>query len=469
MSWKKENKLETFAFLITWLVLACLAIFYRQERLFADSAYYFFHPVNQGYPQIEHQRFILILPELLPLLGSYLRLPLNALVLLYSLGHVLFGYLIFHNVYFRHKSKGHGLLILLLQFTGYVHLFFSPMLEIWYGIMLLVWLDHRLAIRKVDGWKNSLLLFVLCLTILFSHPENFIGLMLVIGFRLNEGKISRKIAISGLAMMGAVAVFKFLTFSSYEAGKVTNAQVNSELGMAALLKPEYLEKLGSMLLVNYLDCLLYLFLAAGIFIHYKMRFKGLLLLLFGVGFIVFINVTLHKNEFARYTESCYLPFTFICVFGIAMALEMLNSKWKIALGILITLFSINRISDILNLGNSMKQRTAQMTEFVEIARKKHHSKMVVKVDNITTDFTDIGWSYAIESLVLSSLEGPQYSASVIFDEDLNYKENRSQLHSKNFVLRRHDILAYEDLNERYFTLPEAEYSQSDIKRSTPSN
>ena len=448
--------------LTLWAVVFILSVVFMQERLFADASYYFFHTINQGYPQVDHQRFVLAISETLPLVGSYLGLPMKGLVALYSIGHVLFAFVLFQQVYLKHGSVGHGLMVLLLQFTGFTILWFSPMLEFWYGLILLVFLDHRFYARKTSGFKNLALIAALSITILFSHPENFIGFLFVVMYRWLGGKIPLKWIGVAVGLMIIVAAFKFMTFSDYEAGKVGKAGKISSGGPFDMFGIPYLIKLGQMLMEHYYDCLIYLMLGMVILLKRRSFLKAGTLGAFSLGFIIFINVALQRNEFSRHTESFYLPLTFL--YSVCMAWPLIQPKLKIAMAALLIVFSGFRMFDIIEIGNGLKQRSAQMNEFINIARADHSRKMILKTANITTDFSHIGWSYPIESLVVSAMDGSDLCTSIIFDEDLGYGKNDSLSTPENFLLRRWEMFRNDEVNQEYFQLPEAEYSWSEIKR-----
>lgn len=455
---------EKWGMLTLWAVVFILSVVFMQERLFADASYYFFHSINQGYPQVDHQRFVLAISEMLPLVGSYLGLPMKSLVGLYSIGHVLFAFILFQQVYLKHGSVGHGLMIQLLQFTGFSILWFSPMLEFWYGLILLVYLDHRLYTQKTAGIKNVALIAALSITILFSHPENFIGFLFVVMYRWLDGKIPLKWIGAAVGLMAVVAAFKFLTFSDYEAGKVGKAGKISSGGPFDMFEIPYLIKLAKMLMEHYYDCLIYLILGVVILFKRKSFLKAGSLGVFSLGFIIFINVALQRNEFSRHTESFYLPLTFLCLYSVCMVWPLIQPKLKIVLAGLMIVFSGIRIADIIEIGNNLKLRSVQMDEFVNIARAEHSRKMILKTANITTEFSHIGWSYPIETLVVSAMDGPSQCVSIILDEDLGYGENDSLSTSENFLLRRWEMFRNVEVNQQYFQLPEAEYSWSDLKR-----
>ena len=83
----------------TWFVhgvflwLAVLAVWFHQERLYADAAYYLIHSLDAGFPRVDHERYTLVLAALPPLAAMYLGLSLKAIIIVSSLGHVLWAWL----------------------------------------------------------------------------------------------------------------------------------------------------------------------------------------------------------------------------------------------------------------------------------------------------------------------------------------------------------------------------------------
>src|SRR5690554_6365865 len=73
-------------------LLILLAIFYREERLMADASCYFFRVINNESFWVGHDRYILILSQIAPWIASNLGLKMGTVVLLSSIGHVLFFY-----------------------------------------------------------------------------------------------------------------------------------------------------------------------------------------------------------------------------------------------------------------------------------------------------------------------------------------------------------------------------------------
>jgi hypothetical protein len=155
--------------------MALFAIVFAPERFQADGAYYLFKVVNFEHFQIEHQRYILAVSQILPLVGVKIGLSLNSIFVLNSLNNVVFFYLIFLYAVYYLKDKTAGIAIILFMVFGVLHIQFTPMYEIWYGIILIV-LVHTHLIQKRYFLVNDLFfLGIIFITILFSHPLLFMG------------------------------------------------------------------------------------------------------------------------------------------------------------------------------------------------------------------------------------------------------------------------------------------------------
>jgi hypothetical protein len=83
--------------LITLLALSL--VFYRERISFLDSSYHLFFLLKDGTFAIQNFRFVAIFTQSIPLLLSYLHLPLNAIAIGYSASYVLLQIAIFWIIY----------------------------------------------------------------------------------------------------------------------------------------------------------------------------------------------------------------------------------------------------------------------------------------------------------------------------------------------------------------------------------
>jgi hypothetical protein len=455
-----SNKWIAYLSYSMFLCVLVLAIVYAKERLFADSSYYFFHSINQGYPQVDHDRITLLLAQTLPLIGSFLGASVKTLVYLHSIGHVLFFFFLFGYVYYYKKLPFHGLALAILSATGVTVLFFSPMLEIWYGIALAIVLDAELK-KPITSlfWRYSLLT-LLVVFITLSHPENF-GVAVFI-FILNAIQLgtTKKSIIWFSVIILTLLTYKFFTFSEYEAGKVNNG-LNAENNQfySERTTIEYYFNWFFMLLKNYYDCLL--ILVIGIFIYFKNKeYKPLLFVFLSiVGFSFIVHYTNKADEYTRYIESVHLP---LVAMSLIVLIDVFNRIIKplfstILLGFLVLFFS-SRVYFIYEMGHDLTKRTELIESFIELSTQKGIQKTIVTelhFESLPGYFKT--WSISIESLILSTMRNPDYTISIITDDDWNHEDNHTVSNGSNFILRRWEIYHNNWLNTLLFILPVEDY------------
>ncbi|MFZ4549031.1 MAG: hypothetical protein ACOYN4_16400, partial [Bacteroidales bacterium] len=119
---------------LPWMVLFALAAFLYKARIFADSGFYVSQFINNQSFWIECQRIVLGISQIIPLIGVWIGLEIKYVLLLYSLSHVIFFYLLFLFVYYGLRDRRSGLLIILSQTVGIIYSFFTPMFELYYGV-----------------------------------------------------------------------------------------------------------------------------------------------------------------------------------------------------------------------------------------------------------------------------------------------------------------------------------------------
>jgi len=112
---------------LPWLVLFVLATYLYKARIFADSGFYVSHFINNQTFWIECQRIVLGISQIIPLIGVWLGIQIKYVLLLYSLSHVFFFYMLFLFVYYGLRDRRSGLLIIIFQTVGIMHSFFTPM------------------------------------------------------------------------------------------------------------------------------------------------------------------------------------------------------------------------------------------------------------------------------------------------------------------------------------------------------
>ena len=76
---------------------------------------------------------------------------------------------------------------------------------------------------------------------------------------------------------------------------------------------------------------------------------------------------------------------------------------------------------------------------------------MVLIENVEAGNWDFNWSYPIESLLISSLGGPDSSVSIITEEDWKLRNQEIKLTTNRFMFRRWDIRNDTTLSELFST------------------
>lgn len=444
-----------------FFVVLVLAIIYAKERLFADASYYFFHSINQGYPQVDHDRITLLLAQTLPLIGTFFGASVKLLVYLHSIGHVLFFFALFVYLYHYKKMTHHGLAVAILSATGVAVLFFSPMLEIWYGIALAIVFDAELKKPRLSKFWHYTILSILVLFICLSHPENFGVLIFIYLLNALHQGVSIKSISWFFILIITLLFYKFMTFSEYEFGKVNrgfNAQENQFYVERTTL--EYYINWFKMLLYNYYDCIAICIIGTVVYIKNKEIKPLVFVLLSLIGFSFIIHYTNKADEYTRYIESVHLPLVAI---SLVVLIDVFMRIKKVAITnlLIITLlvFFTSRVYFIVEMGNGLSKRTELIESFIKFSSLNNSQKAIVSeshFEGCPGYFKT--WSISIESLILSTMKNPDYTISIITDDDWNHEDNHLLSNGSNFMFRRWEIYHNNWLNPSLFKLPIEDYT-----------
>ncbi len=436
----KTLRIKEIFFHVYFLFMFVLAYHFFKERLYADSAYYIFNTIDSGFFVTPHQRIVLALSEVVPLLFFYMGASLKFILVAWSLGHVLFYYIVFLIAFYKFRNEGAALAIILLNVMGQNWLYFSPMLEICYGAALLVLFKILLDENKLTSWRWFWMI-ILEVLVLTSHPENFIIFFFVVGYDAIKNGFRKSPHIIFLLIFIATVIFKTVTFSEYEGGKIHYmTDTNQNHLYENLLNKSYLIDLWKIFKTNYVDLLV---LVSATFIFLIKEKKGIrFLFLFGIlaGIIILVNATNFAHEYSRYNESLYYPLVSVAV--IAFAFEVYRSTnplWKIILFVGCLFITVQRISEINAIGKYLSLRVTQMEELIRNANDLKKGKCIVDLDNAEKERWGLNWSYPIESMLLSSMKGPGSTVSLVPDEEYIYRDTVIELTSARTMIRRWEI------------------------------
>ncbi len=447
LAWRNLNKPEVLVHLIFAVLLVLAGLFY-EERLVADSGYYVFRVINNQSFWVEHDRYILALSQIAPWVGVHLGLSLKAILVLHSLGHVLFFYSVYWIARYLLKFKPAGPLLLLLQLLGIQEGFFVPMFELYYaaGLCVLLLAIWRHPQKRLHYWALPPIAFF----ILTSHFYAYIMLGLLIALQFAEnGWSQRKQYLLLLTVMAGVSVLKKFNVTPYEEGKI-NAFISTL--KHAQYGWSYLKNLAAFLSQHYLALLLVLFASLGMLLKAKKWQQPILILGSFLATLVLVNISHYGFETSRYQEQVYFTLSFIVALPFALSFfkGQKASKAPFGLWLLLLLVISYQISGILKTSGKFTGRMQEMQSLISQARLQTGTKFSVAEDYLQYD---PNWSYPLETLLFSSQNGPEHSLTICTQTDYTFGENPKRLTDPNtYLFRRWEVYPLQRLNPTYFRL-----------------
>ena len=442
-----------------FLIMALFAIVFAPERFQADGAYYLFKVVNFEHFQIEHQRYILAVSQILPLVGVKIGLSLNSIFVLNSLNNVVFFYLIFLYAVYYLKDKTAGIAIILFMVFGVLHIQFTPMYEIWYGIILIV-LVHTHLIQKRYFLVNDLFfLGIIFITILFSHPLLFIPLIFIILIDVVEKRtVHWKLFLLLTLAFVLWGIVKKFTLSTYETGKISMLDISWNKAYKDLLDPFYYWQLTKFFITYYTIPLVFFILTVVFYIKRRLRIKAWLLILFFFGHVFLINFT-HVMDWALtpYFERMYMPLIPIVFLPFLYDVFVFYSTKNNLSALMLLFLVLWRIGRFVDVGLAYKQRTAQSERAILEAQKLAGSKFELAPSDYKWCMNYVDWSFTMESMLRSAAIDKTRTVTICTWEDFIENNNQGRLNNNSFMMRRWELLLDDNVNSKYFKINHGEY------------
>lgn len=201
----------------------------------------------------------------------------------------------------------------LLVFTT-LNLFVCPMLEIWYGagfgILLYSFLQKDVFAKKDYVWIP-----LLELTVLFSHPENFIIVLLFTLLDIERRRTFNRMHVMLFFIFIMTGLFKYFTLDSYEGDKVKwdYFTVFNAHHYKYLLNASYVKDIAVLLIKIYWVLLLLMAVTTIKYILSRKYARGAIVLSCFTGTVVLVNSVDSNNTFSFYGSIIYMPLVSIAV------------------------------------------------------------------------------------------------------------------------------------------------------------
>lgn len=459
-----KNKLLVLTGHLFFLIYFLFAVFYAKERvLFVDSAYQFFKIINFEDFNIEAGRFSAVITQIPLLTAVKLHLPLNWLLLIFSLSFPLLYYLIYLISVYLFKQPAAGILLCLSLCITIRHSFFHVVTEthqaIAYSCLFFAWLNSTSI--KTSQFKKILTGSVILVLALFSHPVAYLTLIFVLLFYLGDkqGFDKKLIGIISVFIFGVV-VFKYLNTptGTYEGQFLSQVSYFHELifHIDTFASKSFYDQFYNRLY----RLPFYMIMLVSIYYLFKLNFKKLIIVPIAYfGFLTFTLLIYNKGDSQIMMERAFMPLAFFA--GLPLVYDILSKgdrlKWfKTVIIIAMLTYGMNWIY---RTANYFTDRIEYMGQFISYMNDSKIDKLLIGGDDTSKRIIYIPWAFGVETLIYSSLKSPEFSKTVYVHD--NPKE--IDCSSPDLLLLVHfdqnnDVKL---LNEKYFKLPATTYKLLD--------
>lgn len=406
----------------TYAALAILAaVFYLERMAFLDMAFQTFHILRTGELQIQSGRFGAAGTQVFAWLAQAVGLPLKGVLLSYSIGHVLYYFLLFLAIMLGFRQWKWGLALILCSVLMTTHTFYwlSEMPQgLAFLVFIMAWLHWRASLYHLKIWEYPLLAAAL-VTAFYFHPMVLYAMLFCGAFFLLRkhppaGWLGLHLLAIGIFLLTVYVKYNVLKLDWYDAMSLQRAQAFADLW------PNWFDIQSNRDFLRWCWRDYYL-IPAGIFVnavYYSWKrnwLKALLVSLYPAGFVLLVNVPFHGGDNQFYLENLYLPLAlFVAVPLVFEVLPGLLTErgmfWAFAVVAALQVTHIYRThtpwTERLRWEQAFLQKTAQLP----------HRKLLLTEQQAPMDKLILSWGSSYEFLLLSALQHPDSARCILIDE-----------------------------------------------------
>ena len=450
---------------LAFLIWAILAICFCQERLYSDSGFYLAKVVHYESFWVEAGRYILVLSQWLPLLCVKLELSMQAVLIAYSLGHVLFYYGIYLLCRYRWNKGYVGWWLIALQCVGLIHGFCTPTFELYYNTgFIVLWvllLTEEKVNLKTGVWVGLLSLFIMVNYLLCLI---FMGAVMVLHSTKKGLKAWPLFIATAIGIAIGFLLKQTLLANSYETAKMDWFWY--QLENKSFSWEGYICPLLQFYTLYYKEFLV----VVGLTILYYLRQKAYIITIAYVLLVIatqyIISLTYPEIKHSRYQEQCFFPLIMIGGFPLLMdILPQLKGNVKYGAQLLLLLLIGYRFLVIAEGIEPFQLRVAYMHRMIEKGREQGVYKMIMEEESLNSNVNGPSFTFGMESLLLSALEPEKRAVQLIRDTEWLHANNSKTLQDSTLYLstyrsyyeRPDSFYQHSSANPKYMNFPPSSY------------
>lgn len=455
----KKINIERYMLLASALCLLLGSVLYYKERItFSDTAWYITKIITEHTFSVSSYRFIAVITQLLPYLGNAMGLSLKAILILYSVNMMLLPVAgIFVSVFWFRETRT-GWSILLFYILSSALLFYYPVTEFQMGLCVTLFyiglFEHfnQKRIKPIVFWTLSILILP---TIVFSHPLSLLALSGWLAWQIAVNSNTWKNSIAVACITGAAYVVKSIFFKiPYEDNKARGLDHFSNLSLADLdstLVNSYLKYVRQ---DYFLLPLLLLAGIAGLLWMRKYIAAGCYIAIVS-GCWVLVSVTFMNDPYNYYYEHMYQAVPFFTVIAFARyTMPLIPLVPRTIAMLLVIVISFTKIDSGKVL---MRERLKWMDRVFALIDRKQSRKAILNADDINIGWDKFSfWATPYESLLYSSLRGPQYTKTIFPIVNMQDASWKAQMGRDN-VFAEYHFSSNSQFPGQYFGLDNSPY------------
>ena len=438
-------------------MLVMAVIFYNERIICVDSAAYLFTILREGDFTIQHSRFIAVLTEIFPLVASKMSLPLRDVMIIYSVGFVIYQLTIYLICGFVLKDYRMGVVLLLFHILFATYSFYWGVSELLQGVPVMLLLFTCINAANHKRAITILLLFLFIPVIVFSHPLLLFPFGFALIFFLLDKQLSRREVIIVAGVFIATFIVKACFFRE---GYDTHSM--SGLKHFLTLFPDYIFIYSNKVFLQHIVTKYYWIpiCSTAILWVYFSRKQWHKILLFAVamaGYLLLVNVSYPDSRTPSfYIENLYMPMGIFIglpfVFDVLPVLE--KRKLALLVAVLIIVAGLIRINAA---HTGFKMRIDWERDFLNANKGR---KIMMSSKYAPMDTLQMAWATPYEFWLLSTKDHDTTASIIINDaiEEVAWAKGEK----KSFVTMW-GICSYSSLNTRYFKMRDTTSEYTVIK------
>jgi hypothetical protein len=435
-----------------------LSLLFFQERLSFDAAHYLYEIVTTKTFFIAHGRFIGVVSQFLPLLGSMMHLSLLNIIKLYSFNDVLYYYLLFILIIFKYKEPSAALMLILTLCLSVKFTFYCPVSELLQGMALLPLLYSMLKHPKKQPYYFIVLILFLLIT---SHPLTFFPTAFML-FAMNKNE-GQNISFNRLYFFFILfMILKFTTLDKYDFQKTYYPVVFNDYSTISNLRDVNYLLLFLKMLIRDFSLLILMFLFTLISLFSTKDFRRMIIWLSGVfGFLLIIISTHRFTGLSNYSERMLLPLSVLVIIPFSEAFFSSRIVVQRIGFLLITAIILFRLEIIHLAAKPYTLRIELISTLINQAKELNLSKVIIDDDKVEqASFAMTGWCYPIESIILSSVDSNTCTVSLALKKEHIQKNRELGLNTNSNQWIKWSGLNEDDnfLPNNYFSLKPSSYT-----------